>query len=108
MNNKLKYTLKLRKILILYFTLCSFVIFFIFIALNLFGYEVSATDNTYKRKIYTSIEIKEGDTLHSISELYSIYGYFNRNDFYQEIKSINNIRQDCLFIGELLVLPSFY
>ena len=75
-----------------------------------FNPEAAAEDNTLKDtdiKGYTSIRIKEGDSLWSIAEEYADEHYSSIYDYILEIKILNGLTSDNIYADSLLVIPIY-
>lgn len=58
-------------------------------------------------KCYKVVEVKEGDTLWKLADIYSDSKYISKSDYVEEIKKINNIRGDIIHSGNYLTI-SYY
>lgn len=66
---------------------------------------VKADSQHNYNKSFISIEIKEGDTLTSIAKEYSISN--NYDQYIDEVRSINNLRNDTIHTGCFLLIPVY-
>ncbi len=62
--------------------------------------------STVKEKIYTSIEIQDGDTLWSLAETYG-EKYKDYSVFIDEVRSINKLSGDRITAGACLLIPVY-
>ena len=58
-------------------------------------------------KYYTSIRVEKGDTLWNIADTYITDNYDNRNDYIEEICSINHIAENTIHTGQYLTIPYY-
>ncbi len=58
-------------------------------------------------KFFTSIEVKEGDTLWSIATKYISPEYQNINTYIDELKQMNNLKDDTIHAGNCIIV-SYY
>ena len=58
-------------------------------------------------KYYTSVSVKAGDSLWSISSGYREMGYSDKADYIREIKDINNITGDTISAGSSIIIPYY-
>ncbi len=59
-----------------------------------------ASDECY----YTSMTVTAGESLWTISGDYSSYGFSSQMDYINEIKRINNLKNDVIHAGESLIV----
>ena len=71
--------------------------------------EVSARDlaTAGQQKYFTSIEVKEGDTLWSIASEYMSDEYKDRNEFMDEVRQMNHITGSVIRAGSRLFIPYY-
>jgi len=73
----------------------------------LFGVRVVNADKAIEyEKSFVSIEIESGDTLTSIAQEYAI-SEAEYNDYINEVKKINNIKDDVIHSGCYLLIPVY-
>ena len=59
-------------------------------------------------KGYESILIKQGDTVHSIANIYSDkYSHLSCSDYYEAILSLNSLESEHIKAGSYLLLPVY-
>lgn len=59
-------------------------------------------------KYYTSIQVAEGDSLWTIAKTYcDEENYQDYNAFIMEVKQLNHMTGDSLYIGEYLTIPYY-
>lgn len=58
-------------------------------------------------KYYTSVEVNQGDSLWSIAEDHMSSGYKDTADLVDEIASINHLHDDCLDVGQKIIVPYY-
>ncbi len=67
---------------------------------------VEETDVTYK--YFKSLQIDKDDTLWSIAKEHIDYSYYdNVNDYIEEVKSINHLKDDTIKYGQCIIIPYF-
>ena len=67
---------------------------------------VRADESTQYDKSFISIEVERGDTLTSIANEYAISpAYYS--DYMEEVKSINNLKDDTIHAGCYLMIPVY-
>lgn len=88
------------------FTICISTLFIIIACCVVFGnlYSMAHDKNTYKDTCYTSITIKQGDTLWSIAEKYMTDDYESVQQYIANIKDINGLISDDIQSGMNLVV----
>lgn len=67
---------------------------------------VRADESISYDKSFMSIEIQQGDTLHSIAEEYAVSGV-NCDTYISEVKNINNLHSDTIHAGCYLLIPIY-
>ena len=67
---------------------------------------VRADESTHYNKSFVSIEIENGETLTSIAEDYAISAAYY-TDYIEEVKSINNLKDDTIHAGCYLMVPVY-
>lgn len=67
---------------------------------------VQAKSSKEYSKVYLSIEIGQGDTLSSIAERYAISSEYY-NDYIEELRYINNLKNDTIYAGCYLLIPIY-
>lgn len=71
---------------------------------------VSANSNKHpiqRFKYFTSLEIKDGDTIWDIANQNITEEYDNINDYIREIKQCNNLSSDHITTGHYLLIPYY-
>lgn len=87
--------------------LCSMVLLFITI-ISCFLFNTNASGSTEpKTKYYTSISVNEGDNLWKVAEAYYTEEYSDYNEYIEEIKTINNMKDDKVKKGSYIVIPYY-
>ncbi|MCU6761244.1 Cell division suppressor protein YneA [uncultured Roseburia sp.] len=105
-RNHLLYRLKKQTFLV-------FITFSVIIAGILLGSSILNSSRTnaateYQEELYyKSIEVKEGDTLWSIADTYMCEEFDNKQDYIDEIKSINHLTDDTIHSGSYLTIPYY-
>ncbi len=67
---------------------------------------VEDTDVTYK--YFKAFEIGNDDTLWSIAKEHIDYTYYdNMNEYIEEVKSINHLKDDNIKYGQCIIIPYF-
>lgn len=73
---------------------------------TLFGSSSKASnENNYK--YYTSIEIKNGDTLWNIASEYITEEYASLQEYVTEVKCLNGMQGDSIRSGQFLIIPYY-
>lgn len=67
----------------------------------------SATTEHTKELYYTSVEVKEGDTLWTIAEAYMSAEFVDLNTYVDEIKEVNGMYNDTIHTGSYLIVPYY-
>lgn len=67
----------------------------------------SAKASVESYKYYTSIQVKQGDSLWSIAGNYISADYTDMNDYIDEIKDLNHLSSDAIHAGEYLLVPYY-
>lgn len=63
-------------------------------------------ETTYK--YFTYHQIDKGDTLHDLAKEYISYEFYdNLQDYIDEVKEINHLKDDVIIAGQMLVIPYF-
>lgn len=60
-----------------------------------------------QEKMYTVVEVKEGDTLWSIAGDHISKEYKNRNEYIDEIRDMNHITGSCIEAGSYILVPYY-
>lgn len=84
----------------------------IFVLLAAWGINVLMKPSSTKAsaenyKYYTSIQVKQGDSLWSIAGNYISADYTDMNDYIDEIKDLNHLNSDAIHAGEYLLVPYY-
>lgn len=78
-------------------------------SINFFMIDVKASSEqemiTYK--YYTSITVKEGETLWDIASTYMSDEFSSMQKYINEVKNINHLRNDKIYAGENLIVPYY-
>lgn len=65
----------------------------------------SSRNNEPLHKYYTSIRIENGDSLWSLADQYTVDGVYDRDDFIEETRSLNQLsNQNELHTGDYIVV----
>lgn len=80
---------------------------FIIVVFTSFLFTFNVEGNTNNNKIYTSIQIEEGDSLWSIAKDYYTDDFSDYNELIDEIKSINNMKDDNIKTGCYIIVPHY-
>jgi len=63
-------------------------------------------ETTYK--YFTYHQIDKGDTLHDLAKEYISYEFYDSlQDYINEVKEINHLKDDVIIAGQMLVIPYF-
>ena len=90
-----------------YVMLTIFTLFFLFIfSISLINIVKAKSVKEYD-KVYVSIEIKQGDTLSSYAQKYAV-SPSKYNDYIDEVRYINNLKDDTLYAGCYILIPLYY
>lgn len=88
-------------IAILVLTVCSL------IGLGAFLGNSSKASNDNSYKYYTSVEIKNGDTLWDIASEYITEEYASLQEYVTEVKALNGMQGDSIRSGQFLIVPYY-
>ncbi len=66
-----------------------------------------AGEETRYTKYYKSVEIQDGDNLWSLANQYKNGGPLSAAEYVQELKQINNLREDTIHCGQYLTVVYF-
>lgn len=88
-------------IAILALTICSLV------GLGTYWGSNSEASNDSRYKYYTSVEIKNGDTLWDIASQYISEEYASPQEYVAEVKSLNGMQGDSIRSGQFLIVPYY-
>lgn len=106
-NNRIRRRQELqRKFLMLIMTVCLVITF----SIGINGFLSNAKNNESRTfyKYYTSITVTNEDTLWSIAEKYMDAEHYNSvNDYIQEVKAMNHLKNDIINYGEHLIVPYY-
>lgn len=108
-ENKLNKTNKsssLNNLQSINFKLLSVLLFMIVIFTS-FIFTFNVEGNTEKNKIYTSVQVEEGDSLWSIAKTYYTEDFDDYNELIDEIKTINNMSSDTIKVGCYIIVPYY-
>lgn len=67
----------------------------------------AGTQNSIRYKYYTSIEVSEGSSLWEIAETYMTEEYDSIEDYINEVKQINHMKNDLLYGGSYICVPYY-
>ncbi len=70
------------------------------------GSRSHASDDT-KYKYYTSVEVKNGDTLWDIASEHITEEYDSLQEYVMEVKALNGLQGDSIKSGQNLVIPYY-
>ena len=74
----------------------------------MYAYAASArTDAPARNKVFTSIQIGEGETLTEIADRYMTEEYSSRSEYIREVQQINGFRGDVIYAGAYLIVPYY-
>lgn len=63
-------------------------------------------ETTYK--YFTYHQIEKGDTLHDLAKEYISYEFYdNLQEYIEEVREINHLKDDVIISGQMLVIPYF-
>lgn len=86
----------------------TFVISFLFIlGMQFVDVNANKAASTTMRRQYINIEIEPGDTLSSIASEYMSAGYSNLNDYIDDIKKVNSMKESTIYSGQSLIIPTY-
>ena len=82
--------------------------FIMFFSIFTFSGKVNAQDDQILHKYYTSVSIAPGDTLWTIAEEYSEWGYNSRREYINEVMEINNLTNaNNIKCGTVIYVPYY-
>lgn len=67
----------------------------------------SEASNDVNYKYYTSVEIKNGDTLWDIASKYMTEEYGSLQEYVEEVKELNHLPSDNIRSGQSIVVPYY-
>ena len=67
--------------------------------------KASSLENSYK--YYTSVQVKQGDSLWSIANAYMTAECGDVSDYVDEIKELNHLNDDAIHAGEYILVPYY-
>lgn len=102
----MRYFLATHKKISITFGLALFLTVLLFSRMNTFQAE-AASNNTGRYKYYKSIQIQEGDSLWSIAKTYCSYEYDSIQDYIHELKTMNNLDNDLIQVGNYLTIAYY-
>lgn len=84
----------------------------VMISSGIFGHSLMSTMAEEGRspaihRYYTSIEISQGDTLWSLAHKYSKNSGMTTRQYVNELKAMNNLKEDTIYIGQYLTVVYF-
>lgn len=91
------------------FTMISIILLTVcgLIGLGTFLGSSSKASNDNRYKYYTSVEIKNGDTLWDIASEYITEEYDSPQEYVAEVKSLNGMQGDSIRSGQFLIVPYY-
>ena len=98
-NTKAYQIIKIRKIMLI-----IIIAFTVFMSVSLFSNKADAETNREVYTYYTSYEIQPGDTLWTIADQFMGPDFTDKEDFIDNIKSINHLGTDDITAGKHLVI----
>lgn len=98
-----------RLTLIRHFTIIAMLVLFVcsMIGLGTLLGSSSKASNNNNYKYYTSVEIKNGDTLWDIASEYVTEEYDSLQEYVTEVKSLNRMQGDSIRSGQFLIVPYY-
>lgn len=106
-NKMIRRKLELRRKMIL-FLLTFCLVITVSIGISGFLSNAKNPDSRISYKYYTSITVSGDDTLWSIAEKYmDPEHYQSANDYIQEVKNMNHLKNDVITYGEHLIVPYY-
>ena len=95
-----------RKMILFLLTFC--LVITVSIGISGFLSNAKNPDSRISYKYYTSITVSGDDTLWSIAEKYmDPEHYQSANDYIQEVKNLNHLKNDVITYGEHLIVPYY-
>lgn len=67
----------------------------------------AGTQTSIRYKYYTSIEVQEGSSLWDIAQTYMTEEYKSPEEYIKEVKKINHMKNDLLYVGSYLCVPYY-
>lgn len=93
----------MKKLLLLISVLCIMVVSGFF-GRSLMRVMAEEESTIYYDKYYTSIQLKEGDTLWSIANEYKVNSGKTTEEYIRELRKMNNLCDDRIFAGNYLTI----
>ena len=96
-----------KNLLLLATTLIFMFIFAWFLSAKTNISQVKASSVNEPYKYYTSVQVKQGDSLWSIASSYLTAECGEVSDYINEIKELNHLSNDAIHAGEYLLIPYY-
>lgn len=107
-TNRIHSLYRLKKQTLLVLLTFSFIIGGILIGSSVLNSSRTSAATEYQEELYyKAIEVKEGDTLWSIANTYMCEEFDSKQDYINEIKSINHLTDDTIHSGSYLTIPYY-
>ena len=103
MNRRKYVCIMERRILIFAATLILVLLTAFLISDRIEAFSVDRAEASYK--YYTSIQVKQGESLWSIAGNYMSSDYSDRDAYMEEVKKLNHLNSDDIHAGEYLLIP---
>lgn len=84
-----------------------FAVFIFIVGMKIVDVNANKTTSTSMKREYISIEVEAGDSLYNIAERYIGVGYSNLDDYIDDIKAVNDIKEDTVYVGKNIIVPRY-
>ena len=85
-----------------------FVFMLVFFMFRTFNCKVSAGESAPMVKYYTSVLVRQGDTVTDIANKYMSSEYKSLNEYIEEVRHMNCLTEDCkIHSGEYIIVPYY-
>jgi hypothetical protein len=96
-----------HRILFFVFLFFGISVFFFFRSQGMNEVAAEGCDTIRQEKLFTSIEVSDGDTLWSLADQYMTPGYHSRREFIREVRELNHLTGSTIWSGSQLYIPYY-
>lgn len=83
------------------------ILLIVIITCTLVSFNVSGSTKA-KDKLYTTVLVEDGDSLWTIAKNYYSDEYIDYNEYIEEVKSINGMKNSNIKIGSYIIVPYYH